>query len=1077
MTHTNPSAPDPEDPKQNAGNPTAKPVPKPRRRRRWVWVLAVVVVGLFLIVLLLPTVLSTAIGRSIVVSQVNKRINGQLQIDRWSLGWFSSIGVQGVSIKDETGRQILQLPELQTQLSLLDIIRGKYALGEIKIENLDALVIRNPDGTINWAKLAKPTTSQPAAPQPAAPAASEPTKLPNISGHVIVANGHVSFEDQTPGGKPVEIRQIQSDINIPDINQPIANSLSAQVQIGGAAPGTISATGSIGAVTNNVLTVSSANVDETVKLSKIDLAVASAFVGKPEMQLAGRGETTAVVKLTNGSAGTASLRTDLSGVTIAQGPPASARQVLAPDDFKVVLDASFTHAASGASVQIPQLEISDAQKIFSITKSADKALAVNLPQTGSPTGSGSVDLAADLKRLNDILQAMSAPQVQVKTADATQLTGGKLAGRLTLGQTDADHVSLAGDLAVTELSVASGGQSPISNETLKLALSASSNHDGSDIELASLGITGSLLTLDVQNGKLSLPKKDAPAGPPWQMLKQALVKLTVPSLPKLQKLAESFSAPKAAPQRGAPIAAASPKVPAGSIPPTTQPTELTSGSLAATIQVTTEGSALHALPQVTISNFAAKQGEKQYAASSITLDSDLTATAAAAGAASPVQEVRISKNNVDVNGLVLDGKVYGEKQLHVGMQAVLQPAAAILDMQNVTIATVDTKALTVVLKGRVSQLFDHRMIDNTMTADIDYDADQVLKLVKPMLSNDLQQRLQDATAAGKYHKQLVVRGSYPANQPFNVAVQNLAASIDIQLDKFDGAGVSLQNMTLPVTLVLGYARLIYADKPTGQNMAPPAAFNGGQLFLGGTQVDLRTSPPTLSTLGNVTLIKDAALNPVFASWSLGTFLANPVFVGADKTTGYLTIVIEKCDQLMLGSELTQAKTGSATLAISIRDLTLSNKLLEQVAALSHTDPSNYRGNLKLHEALAGGTVSHDMNIGLGEGTRSILMKGNVSLADRRMNPMTISLPWKLLGLKNAPKELVSAFPDAIDIPMTGTVEKPQLAFDFNKLVQQSALKGLTGQGANKTGSTTQPDEDPLKAIGDLINNATKKKKK
>jgi hypothetical protein len=113
-----------------------------------------------------------------------------------------------------------------------------------------------------------------------------------------------------------------------------------------------------------------------------------------------------------------------------------------------------------------------------------------------------------------------------------------------------------------------------------------------------------------------------------------------------------------------------------------------------------------------------------------------------------------------------------------------------------------------------------------------------------------------------------------------------------------------------------------------------------------------------------------------------------------------------------------------------------------------------------------------MSISLGEGRRAILMKGNVRLSDRQMNPMVISLPWKLLGLKNAPKELMSTFPESIDLPMTGTVENPKLAFDFNKLVQQSALKGLTGQG----GGTTQPD-DALKAIGDLINNATKKKNK
>lgn len=965
---TVPGAPRPDDKHPSAQDAKAKPK---RKRRLWVWALGLVgilCIGLLLLVLLLPTILSTGFVRSTVVGKVNNLLNGQLQIDSWSVGWFSPVGVQGVTIKDDTGRQILQLPQFQTHLSLLDMIRGKFALGEIKVENLDMLIVRGADGKINWSKLVKTSPTPTAAPAPGpstpqpAPAPSEPIKVPAISGHFILANAHATFEDQMPGGKPVEVRSIQADLNIPDINQPITHSFSAQVQVGKSDPGTISVNGSLAAISNNLLDTKTANVDETLTLNAIDLGIANSLMGKPDMLLNGRGQTVVAFKLTNGSAGTASIHTDLKGVTVAQGPAASRKQVLTPDDLKIVVDAAFMNIASGPSVRIPQLEISDTQKIFSITKSADKELAVVLPVTGNPTGSGSIDLAADLKRINDILQAMSAPQVQVQAAGATQLTSGKLAGKLTLDQAATDRVSIAGNIDVTGITVASGGQTPINNETLKLTLAANANHDGSEIAVSSLGISGTLLTLDVSNGKLAVPKKDAPAGPPWQMLQQASVKVNVPSLPKLQKLADSFSTPKAAKAAGPAITAAEPKVPAGSVPAaTTQPMELTSGSLAATIQVSTEGSALHALPQMTISKLAAKQGEKQYAASSITLDSDITASAAAAGAASPIQEVRIAKNNLDVHDLALDGKPYAEKLLHVGMQAALQPAAAVLDLQNLTIATAESKAISIVLKGHVSQLFTTRQIDDVLTADIDYDADPLLKLIKPLLSPDLQERLKDATAAGKYHKQIAVRGSYPAEKPFNVAVQNLGAGLDIQVDKFDGAGVSLQNLTLPVMLTSGYARLIYADKPTGQNLAPPAVFNSGKLFLGGAQVDLRTTPPTLSTLQNVTMIDKVALNPVFASWSLGTILANPVFVGADKATGYLTVVVEKCDQMKLGSEVTASKDGTAALAISIQDLTLSNKMLEQLASVSHTDPNNYRGNVKLHESIAAGVVTHDMN--------------------------------------------------------------------------------------------------------------------
>jgi len=890
-----------------------EPMPPPRKRRLWLWIAGIVVVGLLLLILIVPTLLGMGFARAIVVSQVNKRINGQLQVDSWSLGWFSSIGVQGISIKDESGRQILQLPRLQTHLSLLDVIRGKYALGDIKIEKLDMLVVRAPDGTINWTKLAKPSTESTTAPTSAAkaPASSEPIKLPNISGHVILADCSATFEDQTPGGKPIQLRAMQTDINIPDINQAIANSFSARVRIGTNAPGAVSASGSVGAVAANVLSIDSANVDETLKIDGIDLAIVSSFLGKSDLLVNGRGQTTATIKLTNGSAGSASLRSSLENVAIAQGPPAARKEILTPDSITAVIDAAFTNSASGRSIHLSQLQVSDSQKLFSIAKSTNNEFAINLPSSGDPSGSGSIDLSADVKRLSAIAQAM---------------------------------------------------------------------------------------------------------GPA----------------------------------------------------PTTQPMEITSGSANGTVQVSTEGAALHVKPRMTIANLAARQGEKQYAVSSITLDSDATITSSASSNAD--HDIHIAKNSLDIHDLVLDGNPCVEKLFHVGLEGAFQTSAGTLNLQNLTLAASDSKAISVVLKGRVTHLFDQRAIDNALTADIDYDLDPLLKLVKPFLSADLQERLKDASAAGKYLKHFEVRGAYPANQPFNQAVQSLAASGELQVDKFEGAGASLSNLTLPITLVQGYARLIYADKPTGQNLAAPAGLNGGTVFLGGTQIDLRTSPPTVSTLQNIKLLDKVALNPVFASWTLGTFLADPVFVGADKATGSVSIILENCDQLPLSSDLTTSKKGTAALNMQIHNLTLSNKFLDQLAATSHTDPSNYRGELQLHEAVAQGVVTHNMTLSLGQGLRSIGMHGTVQLADRQMK-MVVSLPWKLLGLKNAPKELISAFPESVDLPLTGTVENPKLAFDFNRLMQQSALKGLTGQG----GGTTQPD-DPLKAIGDLINNATKKKK-
>src|SRR5438067_1917693 len=69
----------------------AAPAPKRRRRRRWPWVLLGLLVLLLLVVLLLPSLLSMGWARSVVVGQVNKNLNGQVEIGDWSLGWGSGV--------------------------------------------------------------------------------------------------------------------------------------------------------------------------------------------------------------------------------------------------------------------------------------------------------------------------------------------------------------------------------------------------------------------------------------------------------------------------------------------------------------------------------------------------------------------------------------------------------------------------------------------------------------------------------------------------------------------------------------------------------------------------------------------------------------------------------------------------------------------------------------------------------------------------------------------------------------------------------------------------------------------------
>jgi hypothetical protein len=1072
----------------------AKPAPR-RKRRKWPWILVGNVLLLVVLVALLPTLVSSSIGRSIVVSQVNSRINGKLQIQDWSLGWFSGISVDGLVINDESNRQILQLPHFVTKLGLLSAIRGKYNIGQTRIEGLDVLVSREMDGSLNWAHLAKTSESgQPSsAPKTSEPEKKEPktkkeTKLPDVSGELIVADARITYEDASRQEQPVYLRNGQAHFTIPDINQPVTNSFSADVQIGTQKPGTVIAEGTIAAIENNVVMTTPKQLDQTLKLKGLDVAAVMSMAGSlANADLTGRADGQVVVHLTNGS-GTADSLLRVAEVNLTSGRGSVAKPVLKNDTFSFVTNAKYTQSATGKEIHISQLKWGDTSGTFSVQKSTDGEIAAMLPQNGNPTAAGSVALSANLKTLNEIAQAFSSATVTAKDPNGMELQSGLLKGKILLEQAAADQIALSGDLGITQITVGNATSTPLKDQTLTLAFKAQANRDLSNVS-PELDASGDIFTAKA-NAQLDLAGKQQGASP-VEMLKHLTVNANVPSLVKVQTLLRSFSPPKATPAssgnvamlHGPAIASAGP-LPAGAAPPPAkQPaqeptTDITGGSATITLNADTNGKYLHLAPKIRLSDLSLKSGEKTYAMSSLNLASDATAVAGTGTEA--VREVQIAKTDVDLNDLQVNGKALEEKHLHAGVVGALESGMKVLDVQGLTAQAVTTNAFALNVKGKILDLGSAQRIENAMKVDLSYDADKIVKLLVPLLSPDLQKRLKDAQASGKYQEPFDIRGAFPAGKPFNEAVQQLAMTGRLQVDSFQGAGVDLTKFDMPITLNGGFLRIIYADKPTGQNLPPPAGFNGGTLNLAGSQIDLRGATPTLTTVGNLGLLDNAGLNPVFAAWSLGTVLANPIFVGADKASGYLTIRIVECRDLPLSSAL---NSGNATIDISIRQLSIVNQLIEKLGDVAHFNKDSIRGDVPhWRSVIQAGIVEQDFTLTVGQNQRPLKLNGKVRLADLQMMPLVIDLPWKLFGIKDVPKGLEKAFPDAFQIPLRGTVDQPQFAFDFNKMLQDSAGKNLgelvPGILGNKDGATTNPSEnDPLKSLGDLIDQATKKKKK
>ena len=321
---------------------TAKPpAAKKKRRRRWPYVLLAVVLLIGLLVVFAPTLAGTGPGRSIIVSQVNQRINGRVDIGELSLGWMSPVRVGGLKVFDSAGSQILEVPRLTTELSLLDAIRGKLYFGKVTVEGLNALVRRDAQGNINFAQLAPKTApaTESTKPQPAGP--SQPTvtaktTLPDISGELHLVNCRATFEDQIQG-QTFFFPTIAGTVKCPDINSAIENALEIACKVGDEPPGNLTIAGRADIADGSVVDPDKMDVDQKLTIQGVELGSFMFALGKdgPLQKLAGL--TSGAVSLRYRGGEGAGVEAEITSTNFAAGGPALKGDTFATQKLSLIV--------------------------------------------------------------------------------------------------------------------------------------------------------------------------------------------------------------------------------------------------------------------------------------------------------------------------------------------------------------------------------------------------------------------------------------------------------------------------------------------------------------------------------------------------------------------------------------------------------------------------------------------------------------------------------------------------------------------------------------------------------------------
>jgi hypothetical protein len=132
--------------------PDRPPHPKHARRRFALIAIAATLALVALLLALGPSLLSTAAGNRWLVARVNRRIAGHLALERLSIGWRAGLTLRGLVLADAEGQRILDVPRVDTHLSLLAALRRPAAFGDTTIDIERADIVSYDDGTTNLAR-------------------------------------------------------------------------------------------------------------------------------------------------------------------------------------------------------------------------------------------------------------------------------------------------------------------------------------------------------------------------------------------------------------------------------------------------------------------------------------------------------------------------------------------------------------------------------------------------------------------------------------------------------------------------------------------------------------------------------------------------------------------------------------------------------------------------------------------------------------------------------------------------------------------------------------------------------------
>ena len=205
---------------------------RPKRRGGWLIAIGALIALVFLVIALLPALVSSQWGKGRVLALAAPSMPGEVQIDSWSLSWFGAQNIKGISYRDQAAGLRVDSNEVVVDKGLFSFLLDRGDVGTVTVVRPD-IQYRLPEPTPveTTQDPAEAPDEQPAekgvppAPGDGGVTEKEALALPPISGLLIVKEGSIGVIATGNEVQPVA-KSVNLEMDIASLADDITYSLS-----------------------------------------------------------------------------------------------------------------------------------------------------------------------------------------------------------------------------------------------------------------------------------------------------------------------------------------------------------------------------------------------------------------------------------------------------------------------------------------------------------------------------------------------------------------------------------------------------------------------------------------------------------------------------------------------------------------------------------------------------------------------------------------------------------------------------------------------------------------------------------